>query len=65
MLWFYNPTTGKNFRCMDWELELKIKEVPHDYIRGRGTFSNKVLSSYDVGGVKKDANADSFKGFSL
>lgn len=38
LLWFHNPSTGKCFRCTDWELSMNILRVPEGYIRGRGRF---------------------------
>lgn len=34
MLWFYEPSTGKQFRCLDWEVG--IVQIPTGFIRGRG-----------------------------
>jgi hypothetical protein len=34
MLWFYNPETQQNWRCLDWEL--KYRSPPIGFFRGRG-----------------------------
>ena len=34
MLWFYNPVSKQNWRCLDWELKYII--IPEGFIRGRG-----------------------------
>jgi hypothetical protein len=37
--WFHDPTTGKAWRCFDWELD--AKNPPSGFIRGRGTRNRK------------------------
>jgi len=68
LLWFYCPTTLNNFRCQPWELKYNVKQIPLNYIRGRGTntFKQKSkITSYQIGEVKQDVDENSFKGFSL
>lgn len=36
LLWFHDPNRMKTFRCMQWELDYKVKEIPLGYIKGRG-----------------------------
>lgn len=39
LLWFYNSTLNKNFRCFDWELKIGVINVPDGFVRGRGPIS--------------------------
>lgn len=34
LLWFYDPTTDRNWRCLDWELQWI--PIPEGFVRGRG-----------------------------